>query len=93
MYKAPTKKELKEAKKPRPITQWMVFSNVCQEQFKENGATFASFADKMAEISRRWKEVPDEDKTVDPPGKWQRRADRRTAANLAEWEAKQGIEA
>lgn len=94
MYKKPTKKELKEAKKPRQTTQWVVYTAYMQEEFKKDGLTFAGFAEKMAEISRRWREeVPDEDKVVDPPGKWQRRANRRTAANLAEWEEKQGIEA
>ena len=37
--------------------------------------------------------VPEADKAKDPPGKWQRRADRASEAKLQEWYEKQGVEA
>ena len=92
MYKPPTKKELKEAKKPRPVSAYVVYCNYKRAELDKEGVTFPTEKEKLIEIGRRWREeVPDADKAKDPPGKWQRRADRASEAKLKEWYAKQGI--
>ena len=94
MYKPPTKKELREAKPPRALSSYVIYSNHMRAELDKEGVNFPTEKEKLSEIGRRWREeVPEADKARDPPGKWQRRANRASEARLQEWYAKQGVEA
>jgi len=91
VYKPPTKKELKEAKKPRATTQYMAFSSHMQAKWKKENRVFADLAAKMTQIGVEWAKVPEADKVKLPEGKWQKIADDATQAKLDEWYENQGI--